>query len=161
MGISYLYLPLSGSLSWMDRSSDSPIRQLTPEEEYERKHLHARTQERLLRIVAINEEREREWMKLGVPKRTYEEVEQEMLAIWAEEREALLAEHERLTREGQGRKERAKEERRAQQLIRTREHQNNYYQNHVKKPVECERCKKIYSSAYSMRRHSCCIRNKV
>ena len=29
----------------------------------------------MLRIVAINEEREREWMKLGVPKRTYEEVE--------------------------------------------------------------------------------------
>ena len=153
MGISDLYLPLSGSLSWMDRSSDSPIRQLTPDEEYERKQEHERAQERLLRIVARNEEREREWMKLGVPKRIYEEVEREMLAKWAEEREALLAEHERLTREGQEVKERAKEERRAQQLIRTREHQRNYYQKHVKKPVECERCEKMCSSVYSMRRH--------
>ena len=40
-----------------------------------------------------------------------------MLARWAEEREALLAEHERLTREGQEMKERAKEERGAQQLL--------------------------------------------
>ena len=92
-------------------------------------------------------------MKLGVPKRIYEEVEREMLAKWAEEREALLAEHERLTREGQEVKERAKEERRAQQLIRTREHQRNYYQKHAKKPVECERCEKMFSSVYSMRRH--------
>ena len=56
-------------------------------------------------------------------------------------------------KEEQERKERAKEERRAQQLIRKRGNQRNYAQNHVKKPVECERCKKIYSSAYSMRRH--------
>ena len=59
----------------MDRSSDGTIRQLTPEEEYERKQEHERTQERLLRIVAINEEREREWTKMGVPKRTDAEVE--------------------------------------------------------------------------------------
>ena len=57
-------------------------------------------------------------------------------------------------RETQEKKERAKEERRAQQLIRTRESQMNYYQNRVKKQVECERCKKIYSSAYSLKRHS-------
>ena len=47
-------------------------------------------------------------------------------------------------REKQEKKERAKEERRAQQLIRERESQMNYYQNRVKKQVECERCKKIY-----------------
>ena len=57
-------------------------------------------------------------------------------------------------REKQEKKERAKEERRAQQLIRKRESQMNYYQNRVKKQVECERCKKIYSSAYSLKRHS-------
>ena len=74
---------------------------------------------------------------------------------------ARLAEHERLMREKQERKERAKEERSAEQLIMKREYQRNYYQNHVKKPVECERCKKIYSSVDSMRRHYCCIRNRV
>ena len=74
---------------------------------------------------------------------------------------ARLAEHERLMREKQERKERAKEERSAQQLIMKREYQRNYYQNHVKKPVECERCKRIYASVYSMRRHYCCVRGKV
>ena len=64
-------------------------------------------------------------------------------------------------REKQERKERAKAERSAEQIIRTREYQRNYNQDHVKKPVECERCKKIYSSVYSMRRHYCCVRNKV
>ena len=46
-------------------------------------------------------------------------------------------------REKQEKKESAKEERLAQQLIRTRESQMNYYQNRVKKQAECERCKKI------------------
>ena len=77
------------------------------------------------------------------------------------QREAQLVEHERLMREKQERKERAKAERSAEQLIRKREYQRNYYQNHVKKPVECERCKKIYAIVYSMRRHCWCVRNKV
>ena len=70
-----------------------------------------------------------------------------------EEWEARLADHERLMREKQETKERGKEERRAQQLIRRREYQRNYYQNHIKKPVECERCKKIYSSVFALKRH--------
>ena len=28
-------------------------------------------------------------------------------------------------------------------------------------PIECERCKGIYASVYSMRRHYCCVRGKV
>ena len=73
------------------------------------------------------------------------------------QREAQLVEHERLMRETQERKERAKAERSAEQIIRKREHQRHYYQNHVKKQVECERCKRIYASVYSMRRHNCCV----
>ena len=65
-----------------------------------------------------------------------------------------LAEHERLMRETQEKKERAKEERRAQQLIRKRESQMHYFQNRVRKQVECEKCKKIYASAYSLKRRS-------
>ena len=71
-----------------------------------------------------------------------------------EEREARIAEHERLMREQQEKKDGAKEERRAQQPIRTRESQMNYYQNRVKKQVDCEWCKKIDSSAFSLKRHS-------
>ena len=89
------------------------------------------------------------------------EEEEESLKRDREEREAQLVEHERLMREKQERKERAKAERSAEQLIRKREYQRNYYQNHVKKPVECERCKRIYASVYSMRRHYCCVRGKV
>ena len=73
----------------------------------------------------------------------------------------MREEEESLMREKQERKERAQEERSAEQLIRKRECQRNYYQNHVKKSVECERCKVIYASAHSMRRHYCCVRNKV
>ena len=87
--------------------------------------------------------------------------EEESLKRDREEWEARLVEHERLMGEKQERKERAKEERCAQQLIRKMEYQMNHYQNHVKKPMERERCKKIYSSVYSLRRHDCCIRNKV
>ena len=57
-------------------------------------------------------------------------------------------------REKQEKKGRAKEERRAQQLIRKTESQMNYYQNRVKKQVELEKSKKIYASAYSLKRHS-------
>ena len=63
--------------------------------------------------------------------------------------------------EEEERQERAKAERSAEQLIRKREYQRNYYQNHVKKPVECERCTVIYASVHSMRRHYCCVRGKV
>ena len=63
--------------------------------------------------------------------------------------------------EEEERQERAKAERSAEQIIRDKEYQRNYYQNHVKKPVECERCKRIYARVYSMRRHYCCVRNKV
>ena len=73
----------------------------------------------------------------------------------------MREEEERLMREKQERKERANEERSAQQLIMKRESQRNYYQNHVKKPVECERLKNIYASVYSMRRHYFCVRIKV
>ena len=45
--------------------------------------------------------------------------------------------------EEEERMERAKEVRSAEQIIRKREYQRHYYQNHVKKPVECERCKRI------------------
>ena len=59
--------------------------------------------------------------------------------------------------EEEERQERDKAERSAEQIIRDKEYQRNYYQNHVKKPVECERCKRIYASVYSMRRHNCCV----
>ena len=78
-----------------------------------------------------------------------------------QEREAQLVEHERLMREKQESKERAKADRSVEQIIRDKAYQRNYYQNHVKKPVECERCKGIYASVYSMRRHYCCVRGKV
>ena len=84
------YEPSSGSSSWIDRRSDSPIRELTPEEAQELKQ--------------ANERRRRE--------------EEEMQARWREEREARLAEYERLMKEKQEKKERAKEERRAQQQIK-------------------------------------------
>ena len=113
----------------MDRRSDSPFRECTPEE------------------VQEDARRRRE--------------EEESLKRDREEWGARLVEHDRLMRETQGRKARAKEERSVQQLIMKRAYQRNYYQNHVKKSVECERCKMIYSSVYSMRRHYCCVRNKV
>ena len=78
-----------------------------------------------------------------------------------QEREAQRVEIERLMRERQERQERAKAQRSTEQIIRDKAYQRNYYQNHVKKPVECERCKRIYASVYSMRRHYCCLRNKV
>ena len=78
-----------------------------------------------------------------------------------DEREARLAEYERLMQEQQENKERAKEERRAQQQIKKREYQRKYDQNHVKTQLECERCKKIYSTVYSMRRDTCFIINDV
>ena len=87
--------------------------------------------------------------------------EEESILTDTEEWAAQLVEHERLMREKQERKERAKAERSAEQLIRKREYKRNYYQNHVKKPVECERCKRIYASVHSMRRHYCYVRNKV
>ena len=55
------------------------------------------------------------------------EEEEESLKRDREEREAQLVEHERLMRE-------SKQER---------------------KQVDCERCKRIYASVYSMRRHNC------
>ena len=78
-----------------------------------------------------------------------------------QEREAQRVEIERLMRERQERQERAKAQRSTEQIIRDKAYQRNYYQNHVKKPVECERCKRIYASVYSMRRHYCCVRGKV
>ena len=59
--------------------------------------------------------------------------------------------------EEEERQERAQADRSAEQIIRKREYQRNYYQNHVKKLIECERCKRIYTSVYSMRRHNCCV----
>ena len=106
----------------MDRRSDSPFRECTPEE------------------VQEDARRRRE--------------EEASLKRDREEWEARLVDHERLMREKQARKERAEEERSAQQLIMKREYQRNYYQNHAKKPVECERCKKIYASAGYLKRHS-------
>ena len=87
--------------------------------------------------------------------------DEEILQRDREEWEVQPVEHERLMREKQERKERPKAERSAEQLIMKGEYQRNYYQNHVKKPVECERCKRIYASVYSMRRHYCCVRGKV
>ena len=78
-----------------------------------------------------------------------------------QEREAQRVEIERLMRERQERQERAQADRSVEQIIRDKAYQRNYYQNHVKKPVECERCKRIYASVYSMRRHYCCVRGKV
>ena len=57
--------------------------------------------------------------------------------------------------------EEERKERSADQIIRKREYQRHYYQNHVKKPVECERCKRTYASVYSMRSHYWCVRGKV
>ena len=56
--------------------------------------------------------------------------------------------------EEEERQERAKADRSVEQIIRDKEYQRHYYQNHVKKPVECERCKRIYASVYSMRRQT-------
>ena len=83
--------------------------------------------------------------------------EEESLQRGREEREAQLVENERLMRERQERKERAKADRSVEQIIRDKEYQRHYYQNHVNKLIECERCKRIYASVYSMRRHNCCV----
>ena len=63
--------------------------------------------------------------------------------------------------EEEERQERAQADRSVEQIIRDKAYQRNYYQNHVKKPVECERCKRICASVYSMGRHYCCVRMKV
>ena len=63
-----------------------------------------------------------------------------------QEREAQRVEIARLMRERQERKERAEAERSAEQIIGKMEYQRHYYQNHLKKPVECERYKRIYAS---------------
>ena len=74
-----------------------------------------------------------------------------------QEREAQLVEHERLMRE-------RKHERKQVECERCKRIYASVYsmrRHNCRIPIECERCKGIYASVYSMRRHYCCVRGKV
>ena len=73
------------------------------------------------------------------------------------QREAQLVEHERLMRE-------RKHERKQVECERCKRIYASVYsmrRHNCCVPIECERCKRLYASVYSMRRHYCCVRGKV
>ena len=85
------------------------------------------------------------------------EEEEESLKRDREEREAALVEHERLMRE-------RKHERKPVECERCKRIYASVYsmrRHNCRVPIECERCKGLYASVYSMRRHYCCVHGKV